>query len=1594
MKNLFRRIISSVTALAMTMTLVPLTTFAEEEFTSVSGGLAAVFGSAEADDSDLALGEYITQELLDGMGVSWFDYRTNAADILSENGYAIYCDLYAGIEDIAAGYVDTSAFDYSVVASEVSYSSSSEVEAAANEMLADINFYDVYNCLLSDMPYELYWHDKTQGYASSAYYTYDGTDLTVYGTIVFYVADDYMGADNTTLNELPEKVTTAIENMKSIVSKYAGKSDLTILEGYRDEICSLTKYNNEAATDEDMPYGDPWQLIYVFDGDPDTTVVCEGYSKAFKQLCDMTIFTKDIYCFLVDGNMTSSSVSGPHMWNIVQIDNEYYHADVTNCYTSSGTLVDGLFLDGVTYTSTENTIFNAATSAYGNIEYSFSGESLTMYPYEATHLSETSYTEVTVSSVSVAEATTEYSHGDYFDTSSLKLNVTYSDGTTETVSGDSDAAALITVEPDVLTVDTTSVTITYNGVETTYDVTVNPAVGVLEYYGDTQIEYGSTTVIGCIITVDGVQMEEGTSEFQVRDADGNVVWDANGYDVVSGVGSLNWYYQAAYEFDVYSVGVGTYEVWFKYSGYDYCAAMTDFAKIATIEIVQGTPTVSSVEVTSPETVYDGMDASDITLSCTAVSDEGTVDGAITLDAGQTLAVDTESYNWTFVPNDTTNYKNVTGEIEITVVEDAISNLEIKTAPTETSYVEGDSLNADGLVLTATYASGATREITYSDDNASLFSFNPETLSKGDTSVTISYGGKDVVVNGLTVKGELTADEFTFTAPTELIYDTTEKTAAVTAADGVTGIGAVTVIYYEGETKLNSAPVDAGTYTVAINVEAGDEYVAATNLSDPSWTFEIEKATPTIAPSLTSPSVVYDITSVDKLVISHGASTDGTIAIDGKVTLTSGTNTIPVIFTPADTDNYNTVEGTVTVNVIKDFITGISVKTNPTKTEYTATESFDPTGLVITTKYFSGNSSNVSYDGNERAFSFSEDELTVDVTSVTVTYAEKTADITGITVAPTVPEYTVPTGLEATYGDTLADVVLPTGWSWDNVLDSVGNVGTFTSNATYDTADPNYSTVSEVLSVTVSPRTISLNGATVNDREYDGTTNAVVTNVTFNGLINGDTMVIDRDYTAVASFSDKNAGKDKTVTVTVTLINGNYVLDSNTVKTTAEIYKAEPNVTIPTTASAITNLPLSNAELPDGWVWDDETVIPVDGNTYTATYTPDDTTNYNVLTATVIVSVSDCTHTKTSETVVDATCTTDGTKTVICDICSEKVSTETIPAAHSWDSDYTVDVPATCTTDGTKSVHCANCSEIKPDSEVTIPASHSWNTNYSYNENIHWIECAGCDATTSTGTHTGGIATTTSKAICVVCGGSYGSLASAPAASKPYTPVVSAPQIKDDNGVTGWNAIFNELEQTQDGDTVVVDMNGTTKLPKAILENIEGRNIDLVLDMGNGISWTINGDTVTEPKNVDLRVSKNVKRIPVDVIDNVTGDSFTTEISLAHNGEFGFEAMLTISLGRKYNDFFANLYHYNRSAKTMEFVDSDLISNGEAQLIFNHASDYAIVIDEEALGDDVSSAAGITADSEAMETEAAPTCVVFALPLVLAAGVVLRKKLCK
>ena len=72
----------------------------------------------------------------------------------------------------------------------------------------------------------------------------------------------------------------------------------------------------------------------------------------------------------------------------------------------------------------------------------------------------------------------------------------------------------------------------------------------------------------------------------------------------------------------------------------------------------------------------------------------------------------------------------------------------------------------------------------------------------------------------------------------------------------------------------------------------------------------------------------------------------------------------------------------------------------------------------------------------------------------------------------------------------------------------------------------------------------------------------------------------------------------------------------------------------------------------------------------------------------------CKHEHVKENIVPATCTEDGSKTVVCEDCGETLSTEVIPAkGHSF-GDWTVTKEATCFEDGEESRTCPVCQAVE------------------------------------------------------------------------------------------------------------------------------------------------------------------------------------------------------------------------------------------------------------------------------------------------------------
>ncbi|MBP3351331.1 MAG: hypothetical protein J6L65_02885 [Lachnospiraceae bacterium] len=215
-------------------------------------------------------------------------------------------------------------------------------------------------------------------------------------------------------------------------------------------------------------------------------------------------------------------------------------------------------------------------------------------------------------------------------------------------------------------------------------------------------------------------------------------------------------------------------------------------------------------------------------------------------------------------------------------------------------------------------------------------------------------------------------------------------------------------------------------------------------------------------------------------------------------------------------------------------------------------------------------------------------------------------------------------------------------------------------------------------------------------------------------------------------------------------------------------------------------------------------------------------------------------------------------------------------------------------------------------------------------------------------------------------------APAQAPATTTAPSVSGqPYLVHENGTMGWEAIRSDIAETAEGNTIIVNMNGATSVPAEVLADIKGKDITMTYQLSNGVSWTVNGNRITEknPKALDFGVVTStekqfVNRIPIEVLNKVTSGRNHVDISLAYDGDLGMSAILNVNLGSQNKGYFANLFYYDENRKVMQFIGADDIdANGMAHLVFTHASEYSIVIDKEIMSATSGTMSPATGDSQ-------------------------------
>ena len=801
--------------------------------------------------------------------------------------------------------------------------------------------------------------------------------------------------------------------------------------------------------------------------------------------------------------------------------------------------------------------------------------------------------------------------------------------------------------------------------------------------------------------------------------------------------------------------------------------------------------------------------------------------------------------------------------------------------------------------------------------------------------------------------------------------TDKKTVEIKRGNTVSVDGSNVLTYGEKISKLtlgNTVFVEAGTDNMVEGILSwsNPDEIPAIGTTQAGWVFKpadsrhyaeltgtaiitVAKATPTV---VTVPTVAEREYNPD-VVLTDSDMTGGSVTgADGRELAGTwsftGTNIVPTVsnkgyqavFTPADTANYNTVTRTIIVKVTK--ATPV-IAENPTASVLTYRQTLSDSTLT------GGKATYKTADGTEVAGTFvwkngttkpavgDSGKTEYDVTFTPSDTANYNAVDTKITItvnkaaqAPNMPQTAM---APAHSTKKVGNITLPDNWSWQEAdRDTALTDGVaVTATAVYTGADKgNYETESIIITIT---RSICDHRHTEIRNQREATCKEVG--------YTGDTYCKDcGEKLATGTAIEK---KPHTVGTPATCVSKavcsvcgesfGEVDATNHVHTTVKNRK-EATCT-QTGYTGDTYCTDCNKLLGTG---KEQAAL---GHDYKATVTKQPTTTEEgVRTYTCTRCNSSYTesiaklpeekhnHSYTGSITKEATCTEAGVRTYTCS-CGDSY-TESIPATgHSYVSKVTK--AATTTEEGIMTYTCSKCghSYTQPIAKIKSDDSSKNNGNGNQNQKPQPDTDNGKDNGTSI---------------------------------KPY--------IKDDSGKEGWDVIKPQLEEAKAGDTVTVAMNGTTVVPKDVIDSIKGKDTTLVLDMGNGLSWKIYGKDITDAAgDIDFDVTVGAdagKSIPVDVINNVTGEHSSLNLTLAYDGEFGFAATLTVNMESKNAGLYANLFYYNEQTEELEFISAGQIDpDGNVELVFTHASDYTIVVDAKIMSDNGQ------ADNKSDETIPAP-----------------------
>ncbi len=329
---------------------------------------------------------------------------------------------------------------------------------------------------------------------------------------------------------------------------------------------------------------------------------------------------------------------------------------------------------------------------------------------------------------------------------------------------------------------------------------------------------------------------------------------------------------------------------------------------------------------------------------------------------------------------TVTYKDFETTLKIAVSASKLTGIRVDADNVKTTYWEGDNLDPNGLKVFAQYEDDSEKEIDLGD-----LEFDKTKVAKGDTSVTVSYGGFEKSI-AIIVKEKITTVNVDGIKTVRVEAEHLDTSKAALRQDFIDN--GRTSFIEPGEGASNGQNIcgynPGSIFEIPVISDKDCTILITSIMSDTDLTYKINDGV-----EFKMDDTVMEAEDVTFEYKGNGDYWNWKDVKIGKISLKAGSHlfSIKSLTKRPNLDCFDFAVLEYGEEKAEKKLTELNVTTLPTKTVYEAGETFDPTGMVVEGKYNDLTTEVITDYTIDKT-----GPLTEDVDKVTISYGGLSVDV--------------------------------------------------------------------------------------------------------------------------------------------------------------------------------------------------------------------------------------------------------------------------------------------------------------------------------------------------------------------------------------------------------------------------------------------------------------------------------------------------------------------------------------------------------------------------------------------------------------------------